>query len=123
MGYYGDPQAPTGPFGNTHVTSHMGVSSWGQQVATCLLCLLTFLFKIFIARLNLTGPRLPLRLVSGPYIFLSPPTHSSLPTSHVRTYIPLYPVEEVRWRGSSALSIVLRPTEQSTYRRLLLCTL
>ena len=43
-------------------------------------CLLIFLFETLIARLKFPGPRLPLRLVSGQYIFFSPPTHSSLPT-------------------------------------------
>jgi len=64
----------------------------GTASRNALKCLLTFLFKIVIARLKFPGPRLPLRLVSGPYIFLSPPTHSSLPTPCYLSRTHLYTI-------------------------------
>jgi hypothetical protein len=59
--------------GNTHVTGRTASRN-------VFYCLLIFLFETLIARLKFPGPRLPLCLVSGQYIFFSPPTHSSLPT-------------------------------------------
>ena len=110
-------------YGTTHVTGHMGVSC-GQQVATCLIVYLPFDSKSLplgshfraLASLSASSRARTFSFPTHPLLF----TYISPPCIH--TYVPSYPVEEVRWRGSSALSIVLRPAEQSTYHRLLLRT-
>ena len=100
--------------GNTHVTCHVGVSSCGQCHRNTFTALI-----IFYAIVNMIhkppSPRL-CRPRLGAFSFPHPPTPTPPPLICTQTQPGRGGLVE---GGSSALSIGLRPVEQSTSSRLL----